>query len=41
LGFDEDVETLGESLVLPPWLESERAPIEARLPPLCFAGAKA
>jgi glyoxalase family protein len=31
---DEDPSRLGESLVLPPWLEPERAQIEAVLPPL-------
>jgi len=31
---DEDVATLGERLVLPPWLESRRQEIEAGLPPL-------
>ena len=31
---DEDPAHLGESLVLPPWLEPERAQIEAVLPPL-------
>ena len=31
---DEDVGALGERLVLPPWLESRRAAIEAELPPL-------
>jgi glyoxalase family protein len=31
---DEDPAHLGESLVLPPWLESDRAKIEAVLPPL-------
>jgi glyoxalase family protein len=31
---DEDQAHLGESLVLPPWLEPERASIEAVLPPL-------
>ena len=31
---DEDREHLGESLVLPPWLEPERAAIEAALPAL-------
>jgi glyoxalase family protein len=31
-GVDEDPVTLGESLVLPPWLEPDRAAIEARLP---------
>jgi glyoxalase family protein len=33
-GVDEDAEHLGERLVLPPWLEPERAAIEAGLPPL-------
>lgn len=31
---DEDPETLGETLVLPPWLEPRREQIEAALPPL-------
>lgn len=31
---DESSETLGERLILPPWLEPERARIEAALPPL-------
>jgi glyoxalase family protein len=31
---DEDPKHLGESLVLPPWLESQRAAIAASLPPL-------
>jgi glyoxalase family protein len=31
---DEDPERLGESLILPPWLEPRRAEIEAQLPPL-------
>ena len=31
---DEDVATLGEKLVLPPWLEPNRGEIEAALPPL-------
>ena len=31
---DEDPSRLGESLVLPPWLEPSRARIEAALPPL-------
>src|SRR5208282_4357318 len=30
--FDEPLETLGESLKLPPWLESERDEIERVLP---------
>ena len=31
---DEDPAHLGESLVLPPWLESDRAQIQSQLPPL-------
>jgi glyoxalase family protein len=31
---DEDPATLGEHLVLPPWLEAQRTAIEAALPPL-------
>ncbi|HEX3866184.1 MAG TPA: hypothetical protein VHV78_05495, partial [Gemmatimonadaceae bacterium] len=31
---DEDLEHLGEALVLPPWLEADRGAIESRLPPL-------
>lgn len=31
---DEDRASLGEKLVLPPWLEADRAKIEAALPPL-------
>ena len=31
---DEEAAHLGETLVLPPWLEAERAAIEAALPPL-------
>jgi glyoxalase family protein len=31
---DEDPSHLGESLVLPPWLEATRARIEGVLPPL-------
>ena len=31
---DEDPERLGESLILPPWLEPRRHEIEAQLPPL-------
>jgi glyoxalase family protein len=34
---DEDAAHLGETLVLPPWLEAERAAIERALPPLSFA----
>lgn len=33
-GVDEDIEHLGEQLVLPPWLEPQRAVIEGALPPL-------
>ena len=33
-GIDEPTETLGEHLVLPPWLEARRKEIEATLPPL-------
>jgi glyoxalase family protein len=33
-GVDESMETLGEHLVLPPWLEARRATIEAELTPL-------
>ncbi|HSH00888.1 MAG TPA: ring-cleaving dioxygenase [Anaerolineae bacterium] len=32
--YDEDVATLGQSLKLPSWLESQRAAIEQHLPPL-------
>jgi glyoxalase family protein len=31
---DEDQAHLGEQLILPPWLETERPAIEAALPPL-------
>jgi glyoxalase family protein len=34
---DEDAAHLGETLVLPPWLELQRASIEQALPPLTFA----
>jgi glyoxalase family protein len=33
-GVDEPLDQLGARLVLPPWLESQRALIEAGLPPL-------
>jgi glyoxalase family protein len=36
---DEDAAHLGETLVLPPWLEAHRASIEQALPPLTFAAA--
>ena len=37
-GFDRDEEVahLGEQLILPPWLETRRAEIEAALPPLAM-----
>jgi glyoxalase family protein len=31
---DEDVESLGDRLVLPEWFEDQRAEIESQLPPL-------
>ena len=34
---DEDAAHLGETLVLPPWLEGQRDAIERALPPLSFA----
>jgi glyoxalase family protein len=37
---DEDESSLGERLVLPPWLEPNRAEIESALPPLRPAAAK-
>jgi glyoxalase family protein len=36
---DEDLDSLGESLVLPPWLEPKRDEIESGLPPLSYAAA--
>jgi glyoxalase family protein len=33
-GVDETIDQLGQRLVLPPWLESQRAMIESTLPPL-------
>jgi glyoxalase family protein len=36
---DEDASHLGETLVLPPWLEPDRAAITAVLPPLSFSAA--
>jgi glyoxalase family protein len=33
-GIDEDVATLGEKVILPPFLESKRASIVAGLKPL-------
>jgi len=35
---DEDAAHLGETLVLPPWLESSRVSIEQALPPLALKG---
>ena len=42
-GFDrdEDMEHLGEQLILPPWLEPERQQIEGALPPLQMPGSRA
>jgi glyoxalase family protein len=37
---DEDASHLGETLVLPPWLEPERARIEQSLPPLDVSALK-
>jgi len=37
-GVDEAVESLGSHLVLPPWLEPQRARLEAVLPPLTLPG---
>src|SRR4029079_9431261 len=36
---DEDPAHLGESLVLPPWLQPQRAPIEGVLPPIALPEA--
>jgi glyoxalase family protein len=38
---DEDSAHLGETLVLPPWLESQRAAIEGKLPPLMMPNVTA
>ncbi len=35
-GVDEDMDHLGEKLVLPPWFEDQRPAIEASLPPLRY-----
>jgi glyoxalase family protein len=40
-GVDEDTAHLGESLVLPPFLESQRSTIEQQLPPLVMPSPKA
>ncbi len=37
--IDESIESLGEHLVLPPWLEAQRATIEAELPQLSTTNA--
>jgi glyoxalase family protein len=39
-GVDESPAELGSTLVLPPWLEPQRARIEAALPPLQLPGAE-
>jgi glyoxalase family protein len=39
--IDESQATLGEHLVLPPWLEAQRAEIEAVLPPLAVPATSA
>ena len=36
---DESAHTLGESLVLPPWLEAQRGQIQAILPTLAYPPA--
>ncbi len=36
---DEDPAYLGEKLVLPPWLETNRAAIEAAIPKLAVRGS--
>ena len=38
-GVDEDMAHLGETLVLPPWLEAERSRIEQMLPALTLSVA--
>jgi glyoxalase family protein len=40
-GIDEDVSKLGETLVLPPFLEAQRQAIERALPPLTLPGSSA
>jgi glyoxalase family protein len=42
-GFDrdEDMDHLGEQLILPPWLETQRMEIEAALPSLEMPGSRA
>ena len=38
--IDEPPATLGQSLVLPPWLERDRERIEARLPPIALSAER-
>jgi glyoxalase family protein len=38
--FDEPIETLGEALKLPPWLEPKRARVERALPPITLRTSK-
>jgi len=40
-GIDEPLESLGESLKLPPWMEEHRARIERVLPPIEMPHLKA
>jgi glyoxalase family protein len=39
-GIDENMDHLGESLILPPWLEPFRGEIESALPPLVMPAAQ-
>ena len=39
--IDEPVERLGQTLQLPPWMEAQRAKIEAALPPIHLQQPKA
>jgi glyoxalase family protein len=39
-GLDEDMEHLGEQLILPPWLEAQRKEIETALPRLEMPSAQ-
>jgi glyoxalase family protein len=38
--LDESIESLGEALRIPPWLEQHRSVIEQRLPPIELHKAK-
>jgi glyoxalase family protein len=40
-GIDEDMTSLGDRLILPPWMEPQRTEIEMGLPPLRVAKAAA